>query len=104
MIGEPPIHVDGAADALEFILHPGWKTDIAVANGLCFARTRFTDDGIPRKLIEVLAARFVSLDAGLEFLPHVIQAGALAGIADTARCGRTMLGNIATKLLVLLLL
>ena len=104
VVGEPPVHVDGAANSLELVLHAGRETDVAVADGLSLARPGLSHDHIPRKLVEIFASRFVSIDAGLKFFPHVVEPGALAGIAQAAGCGRAVLGNFASELLVLLLL
>src|SRR5439155_16155927 len=62
VVREPPVHIDRAANALKFVLHSWGKANIAVANGLGFARARFANDDIPRKLVEIFAAGVVRLD------------------------------------------
>src|SRR5258705_2372340 len=95
VIGEPPIHVNGAADALKLVLHPGRETDIAVTNRFGLARAGFANDHVPGQGIKVLAARAILLDALLEFFAQIIQASASAGIRDRARRGRAMLLQFA---------
>ena len=56
VVREPPVHVDGAAHALQSVLHSGRETDVAPADGLGLARAGRSADDIPRELVEVLAA------------------------------------------------
>ena len=46
-ICEPPVHVDGAANALELVLHPRRKSDLATSDGLRLTGGRFSNDCIP---------------------------------------------------------
>ena len=49
-IGEPPIHVNGAANTLKLILHPGRKSDFTTPDRLRFPGGRFSDHYIPGSL------------------------------------------------------
>ena len=79
MVGEPPVHVDRAADALKLVLHAGRKSDVAVPDRFGFSGARFADNDVPGEFVEIFAARFISLDAGLKFLAHVVQTSAWPG-------------------------
>ena len=75
LVGKPPVHVDGAAGSLEFVLKSRREADIGVTDGFCLAGAGFTNKEIPREFVDVLtgAAKFV--DAGIETAPQFFQPG-----------------------------
>ena len=83
-VREPPVHVDGATNPLELVLHAGRKPDVAVADGFGFTGTRLPDDHVPRQGVQVLAPGSILADALLELLAHVVQARSLPRVADAA--------------------
>src|SRR5260370_39639972 len=54
VVGEPPIHVDSATDALEFVLHAGWEPYVAMANGFSLSRAGFADYDVPWPRVNAL--------------------------------------------------
>ncbi len=81
-VGEPPIHVDGAARTLQLILEPGREIDARVTNRFGFSGAGLTDDDIPWQLIDVLAPALELLESFLELLPYPVQVSALIRVAD----------------------
>ena len=98
-VGEPPVHVDGAADALHFVLQAGWEADVAMADGLGLARAGFADDHVPGHRVHVLARGGELLHADLERALHGVELGAGVGIADGVGGRRAVLGDAAGELL-----
>jgi len=87
VVGEPPVHVDRAADALELVLEPGRESHVAVPDGLGLAAARLADEHVPRQRVEVLAGGLELLDTALEVLADVVQPGAARGLGDSLRRG-----------------
>ena len=100
-VGEPPIHVDRAARALQFVLQPGREINAGMADGLGLAGAGFADDHVPRQLVDVLAAALELLQPGLEFLAHLVQSGPLVRVADGLGGGRGLRLDGGGKLLAL---
>ena len=87
VVREPPVHVDGAAGALELVLEAGREADVAVADGLGLARPGLADEHVPRQGIEVLPGGAEPLDAPIEVLAQVVEARPASGLGDALRRG-----------------
>src|SRR5205085_2118869 len=86
IVGEPPVHVDGATRALKRILVSG-QSDARGRNSLSFARTRFSDHQVPWKNVNALSRRVEFVDPFLKLAAKVIKLGAGISIAYLVRRG-----------------
>ena len=93
VVGEPPVHVDGAAGALEGVLEAGWEAYVAVADGLGLAGAWLADEDVPGEAVDVLACGSELLDAALEVLPQVVEPGAAAALGDALWGGRALVDD-----------
>ena len=87
LVGEPPIHVDRTADALERILEPGRESHIAVPDRLGLARARLAHDHVPGEVVQILPGAAELLQSTFEVATQVVEPGATRRGADgLGRC------------------
>ena len=93
LVGEPPVHVEGSAGALELVLEAGREADVAVADGLGFSGARLADEDVPGDAVEVFAGGAEFFDALLEIAAEVVEAGAAGGLGDALGRGGGVAGD-----------
>ena len=93
VVGEPPVHVEGAAGALELVLEAGGEADVAVADGLGFAGAGLADEDVPGDGVEVFAGGAELVDAVFEVAAEVVEAGAAGGFGDALGGGGGVAGE-----------
>src|SRR5580765_4920731 len=106
VVGEPPVHVDGAArahvpDAVVALVHAGREPDVAMTDRLGLARARLANDHVPGQRVQVFAARPKRFDAFLEFFAKAIELRDIRG-AHAAGCGGGAGADIFAEARVLL--
>ena len=97
IVGEPPVHVDGAAGALEIIVQAGRESDVRVANRLGFARAGLAHEHVPWHAVHVLAGSLEGVESLLEFLPKIVEACDHVRLVDALRRGGDALADLAPE-------
>ncbi|MCY2954003.1 MAG: hypothetical protein NTU53_18835 [Planctomycetota bacterium] len=83
-MAEPPVHVDGAAGALEGILEAGNKPDLGPADGLALAAGGFSHEQEPGGAVEATPRLAELADGPIELLAQGVKQGNLIDLGDGA--------------------
>ncbi len=93
LVGEPPVHVEGAARTLELVLKAGGEADVAMADSFGFSGAGLADEDVPRDGVEVFSGGAEFFDALFEIAAEIVEARTASGFGNALRGGGGVSGD-----------